>query len=280
MLTISDFTDRKTGQKFRYRKEPDGTIVDSIVTLTLTCTDYTLFREHYDIYDFTILDGCYFDSRIGIFDEYINKYRDIKIHSKGAIRQIAKLFLNNLYGKLAASPESSFKYAVPKDNVVHFITIPKYDKEAGYIACGSAITSYARNFTIRAAQRNYHGDTERGFIYADTDSIHCDLDADELVGIPVHPTDFCHWKLESTWDEGLFVRQKTYIEHVIEEDCVPVEKPYYNIKCAGMPERCKQLFLENHKIEDFKLGLELDGKLRPKRIQGGIVLVDTTYKMH
>lgn len=280
MLTTSDFTDLKTRQKFRYRKESDGSIVDSIVTLTLTCTDYELFREHYNVYDFKILDGCYFQAKIGMFDKYINKYRDIKIRSKGAIRQIAKLFLNNLYGKLASTPESSFKYAIPKDEAVHFVTIQKYDKTPGYIACGSAITSYARNFTIRAAQKNYHGSTERGFIYADTDSIHCDLEADELVGVPVHPTNFCHWKLESTWDEGLFVRQKTYIEHVIEEDCEPIEKPYYNVKCAGMPERCKQEFLKNHKIEDFKLGLELEGKLMPKRIKGGTLLVETTYKMH
>lgn len=280
MLETSDFTDRKTHEKFRYRKTSTGEIIDSIVTLTLTCTDYELFREHYNVFDFEILDGCYFNTRIGIFDEYIDKYRDIKIHSKGAVRQIAKLFLNNLYGKMASSPDSSFKFAIPKDNAISFVTILAYDKIPGYIPVGSAITSYARNFTIRTAQKNYHGVSERGFIYADTDSIHCDLEANELIDIPVHPTDFCHWALESTWDEGLFVRQKTYIEHVIEEDCIPIDEPYYNVKCAGMPEKCKKYFLENYAIDDFKLGLELPGKLVPKRIKGGTLLVDTTYKMH
>ena len=279
MLTTSDFTDRKTGVKYRYRKDENGKLIDSIVTLTLTCTDYYLFREHYDTYDFEILDGCYFRSRVGIFDEYIDKYRQIKISSKGAVRQIAKLFLNNLYGKLASSPDSSFKYAIDKNGNISFVTIRAYDKTPGYIPIGSAITSYARNFTIRAAQKNYHGTTERGFIYADTDSIHCDLEADELIDIPVHPTAFCHWKLESTWDEGLFVRQKTYIEHVIEGDCTPIDNPYYNVKCAGMTEKCKQYFLENYNISDFKLGLELPGKLMPKRIKGGTLLVETTYKM-
>lgn len=280
MLTSSDFVDRKTGIKYRYRKDENGELIDSVVTLTLTCTDYYLFREHYETYDLKILDGCYFRTRIGIFDEYINHYRDIKITSKGAVRQIAKLFLNNLYGKLASSPDSSFKYAIPKDESLTFVTIFAYDKTPGYIPIGSAITSYARNFTIRTAQKNYHGNAKRGFIYADTDSIHCDLEANELVDVPVHPTAFCHWKLESTWNEGLFVRQKTYIEHVVEEDCTPIDEPYYNVKCAGMPEKCKKYFLENYKIEDFKLGLELPGKLMPKRIKGGTLLVETTYKMH
>lgn len=280
MLTSSDFTDRKTGQKARYRKDEKGNIIDSIVTLTLTCTDYELFLDHYDVYDFEILDGCYFTAMSGIFDGYINKYAEIKKNSKGARRQIAKLFLNNLYGKMASSKDSTFKYIIQKDGTFSFVTIPAAEKEAGYIPIGSAITSYARNFTIRTAQKNYYGANKRGFIYADTDSIHCDLDADELIGVPVHPTDFNHWSLEASWDEAIFVRQKTYIEHVTHENLMPIEKPYYNVKCAGMPERCKQIFLDNYKITDFKLGLELDGKLVPKRIEGGTLLVETTYKMH
>ena len=280
MLTTSDFTNKRTGEKFRYRKDFNGNIIDSKVELTLTCTDYYLFLEHYDVFDFEIIDGCYFETKIGIFDKYIDKYREIKIRSKGAVRQIAKLFLNNLYGKMASSPDSSFKYAVPKNDTVSFISVFDYSKKPGYIPVGSAITSYARNFTIRTAQKNYHGINERGFIYADTDSIHCDLDASELIDVPVHPTAFCHWALEATWDEAVFVRQKTYIEHIIEEDCEPIEEPYYNVKCAGMPDRCKKEFLEKCTIEDFKLGLELNGKLMPKRIKGGTLLVETTYKMH
>ena len=30
---------------------------------------------------------------------------------------------------------------------------------------------------------------------------------------------------------------------------------------------------------DFKIGLKVPGKLRPKRIRGGILLTDTTYEM-
>ena len=112
---------------------------------------------------------------VGIFDEYINKYAKIKKESKGALRELAKLFLNNLYGKLG-STDSSFKIAyVKEDKSIGFMQVVENEKKPGYIAIGSAITSYSRNFTIRDAQKNYYGENKRGFIYADTDSIHCDL---------------------------------------------------------------------------------------------------------
>ena len=302
-LESSDVYDKNTGRKCAFYKGLDGEIHDTRVELTLTMTDYILFREHYNVYQFEILDGCYFPAISGLFDQYIEKYKKLKLESVGAMRELAKLFLNNLYGKMASNTDSSFKLAYVKDDkTIGFLPVTEYDKKPGYIPVGSAITSYARNFTIRAAQKNYHGKDKAGFIYADTDSIHCDLTPDQIVGVPVHDKNFCHWKLESCWDTAIFVRQKTYIEHVTQENCKPVEKPYYNIKCAGMPQKCKDLFelsmkgyeekeddgyTEEEKeflrvkrdLTDFKVGLKINGKLMPKRIRGGTLLVETTYEM-
>lgn len=311
-LTTSDVYDRKTKKYYETYTDFDGTIVTPRPELTLTCTDYKLFLEHYDVSEFEILDGCYFNTEIGLFDGYIQKYQKIKMESKGAKRTLAKLFLNNLYGKMASSTDSSFKYAFEKeDKSIGFFDVEAHDKRPGYIAVGAAVTSYARNFTIRAAQQNFYGADKPGFIYADTDSIHCNLPPEEIKGIKVHPTNFCCWKLEACWDFGIFVRQKTYIEHVTHEDQEPIEDPYYNIKCAGMPDKCKRLLnatmtgivpyasfddFGNYKpikytadeknflstmrtIKDFKVGLLVPGKLRPVRIRGGIVLKDTTYEM-
>ena len=309
-LETSDVLDPNTGEYSAFYKDLDGNIKDTRVEMTMTMVDYKLFREHYHVIDFEILDGCWFGAVIGLFDEYIDKYKKIKIESTGAMRESAKLFLNNLYGKMASSTDSSFKLAyVKEDSVVGFMPVHANDKKPGYIPIGSAITSYARNFTIRAAQMNYHGVNERGFIYADTDSIHCDLEPHEIKGIKVNDKDFCCWKLEATWDEAIFARQKTYIEHVVGENLKPIKEPYYNIKCAGMPKKCKNLFElsmkgytpkeddkytvdevnflydnENKKpiirtIKDFKVGLKVPGKLMPKRILGGILLVETNYEM-
>lgn len=304
-LESSDVYDPCTKKYYEYYTDKDGNKRDTRVILTLTMTDYILLKEHYELVDFEILDGCWFFTQVGIFDEYIEKYKRIKINSTGALRESAKLFLNNLYGKLASSPDSSFKIAyVKEDKSIGFLPVKENDKKAGYIPVGSAITSYARNFTIRVAQLNYHGVNERGFIYADTDSVHCDLQAEEMVGMTVHDSNFCCWKLESCWDIAIFTRQKTYIEHVTHENLKPVD-PYYSIKCAGMPDKCKNLFELSMKgvditqlkdkekytqdevkflsvkreLDDFTVGLKVPGKLMPKRIRGGVLLVDTNYEM-
>lgn len=309
-LETSDVYNHENDDYFPYYIDKNGNIQQAKVELTLTMTDYQLIKEHYELVDFEIIDGCYFYSMVGIFDEYINKYAKIKKESKGALRELAKLFLNNLYGKMASSTDSSFKIAYVKDDKsIGFMQVVENEKSPGYIAIGSAITSYSRNFTIRAAQKNYYGAEKRGFIYADTDSIHCDLLPQEIKGIEVDDKEFCCWKLESCWDKAIFTRQKTYIEHVTHENLVPLEesKQYNNIKCAGMPKKCKDLFelsmkgtadvnenwsddekeflfdKDNKPIvrdySDFKVGLKVPDKLRPIRIRGGVLLVNTTYEM-
>lgn len=313
MLETSDVRDPKTGKYYDRYIDRYGNVKMANVELTLTCTDYELLKEHYELVDVEILGGCWFYTKIGLFDKYIDKYKKIKQESKGAKRTLAKLFLNNLYGKTAASDCSSFKVAYEKENgVLGFTLVDEHNKETGYIPVGSAITSYARNFTIRAAQQNYYGKDKRGFIYADTDSIHCDLAPDEIKGIKVDTKAFCCWDLESCWDIATFTRQKTYIEHVTTEELEPAEKPYYLIKCAGMNEKCKKLFdlslrdwqgkeenlteeekkfvnkltdeeyaftLQKRELTDFKVGLKVPGKLMSRRIKGGIVLFDTYFEM-
>ncbi|MBR4331039.1 MAG: hypothetical protein IKP71_14455, partial [Candidatus Riflebacteria bacterium] len=230
------------------------------------------------------------------------KYKEIKLKSKDGIREIAKLFLNNLYGKLSTSPNSSFKRCfIKSDGAIGFKNIEEDHKSVVYIPAGSGVTSYARFFTISAAQANYYGPDKPGFIYADTDSIHCDLPPEEIKGVTVHDKNFCCWKLEACWDEAIFVRQKTYIEHVTHENLEPIDTPYYNVKCAGMPDRAKDIFVDNlmnrkrdsheytkaeldflktpRTINDFKVGLVVPGSLKPKRIPGGVILQDGEYEL-
>lgn len=294
-----------------------GKYITNHVTLTMTCTDYKLFHEHYYVYDEKVLDGCWFYTETGIFDDYIDKYRKIKMESSGATRQIAKLFLNNLYGKMASSDESSYKRPVLQGDCIVMQEIEEHKKKPVYIPVGAAITSYAREFTIRTAQKNY-----KYFCYADTDSIHCNCTPDKLQGVPVDPVKFCHWKIETCWDVGWFVRAKTYIEHVTAKELQSIKTAYWNCKCAGLPDECKKLLIESMEeteeearhhedmsnaymeaaniygieqdrniiekekflskkrtVKDFDRGLMIYGKLSPVRISGGIVLEETYFTL-
>ena len=93
---------------------------------------------------------------------------------------------------------------------------------------------------------------------------------------------------------------------------LPEEAQFWNVKCAGMPERCKELFLlsfnektkecvldkdcrellasdytedeleflqTTRTIDDFKVGLIVPGKLLPHTIAGGVVLEDVLYEI-
>lgn len=285
-----------------------GRLIESPrVTLTLSMTDYELLRSHYTQAEFEILDGCWFYAQKGLFDDYIDKYKRIKTESTGAMRTLAKLFLVNLNGKMGASDDSSQKVGhLGDEGIVHFEYIETHEKTPGYVAVGAAITSYARHFTINAAQLNYHGPDKRGFIYSDTDSLHCDLYPEEIRGIRIDNNAFNCWKLEGSWAMARFVRQKCYIELITHENLVEC-MPYYAIKCAGMKARVKELFeisltgklpdklklsdeekeflfdsngeIIRREIEDFSPGLAIPGNLKAKRIKGGIILESHTFKM-
>ena len=138
----------------------------------------------------------------------------IKANESGAKRTIAKLFLNSLYGKFATKRTSNYKYLV-KSETQPGRMVYKNGKEEELrksinIAIGSAITAYARYYTITHAQANI----ER-FAYADTDSLHLIGDPGQAIGIRVDSKKLGYWKEES---EGLhlfcgkYLRQKTYVE--------------------------------------------------------------------
>lgn len=275
-------------------------------TFTLTCTDFKLFMEHYNVYDLEVLHGCYFYTTSKIFDDYLYKYREIKLRSKGAKRTIAKLFSNNLYGRFAINPKSEIKVCDIDSEGIHYKQYETDERKPLFIPIASAITSYARDFTIRAAQKNVEH-----FAYADTDSLHLYNMTDETPkGISLHDKDYLCWKIENRWKEARFIRQKTYIEytHILDEE--PLEEPIYIIKCAGLPLKCKILFnvsltgvipsdeyieslsteeyqflfnengnLIKRTIFDFDIGLKIPGKLKPTQIKGGTLLQETEFTM-
>ena len=304
MLKTSDVLDHKTGKYYKWLIDKDGERVPAAPIMTFSKTDWELVQKHYNLSDTVILDGCWFYTSVGLFDQYILKYKKIKQNSKGAKRSIAKLFSNNLYGRFAQGTNSSFKHiSMGTDKALTSETIFEQNKNAGFIAIGAAITSYARKFTIDAAQANYDV-----FCYADTDSIHCCCKPEEVKGIQIHESEYLHWKIETEWDEALFVRQKTYAEHIVVEDGEKVKEPYWNIKCAGLPDRCKKLFTISLKgvdnvpkddiiqlkpnekemafikvkrnIDCFKQDLVIPGKLLPLQIPGGTVLAEVDFTLH
>lgn len=242
------------------------------IELTLAKDDYITFFEHYEILSFQALDYIAFMTAPGLCDPYVKEMAKIKIEAtkekNRGVRTLAKLFSNNLYGQFAKSQNSSFKVCeIGDEGFNEYHIVPDYSKAVVNIAIGAAVTAHARFYQIQTIQNNLDR-----FLYSDTDSLHCIGDPSDFVG-KLDPAIYGAYDIENTWTKACFVRQKTYIEALPDGS--------YNICCAGMTPQQKEYFRQNHKFEDFKIGLHIPGgKLQPQRVPGGVILkeVDFTLK--
>ena len=232
---------------------------NGMLTMYVTNIDLDIIKSQYDILDIEYINGYKFKGVKGIFCEYIDKYMKMKKENTGAKRQLAKLMLNNLYGKFASNPKTQAKIPyLNENNEVEYKTITAKDKDPVYTPVGIFITSYARSRIQRTAQSVYHR-----FCYADTDSIH--IIGHEIPNIDIDDKELGKWALESTFVHARFLRAKTYIEEYPDGTL--------NVKCAGLPDNLKELC----NFDNFKYGLTLHGKLLPKRYDGGVVLEETDF---
>lgn len=258
------------------------------ICLTLTSVDYELFKEQYNVTNIEFIGGFKFKSTYGLFDEYIDKWTAEKIKAskegnKGQ-RQIAKLFLNSLYGKFALNPIVRSKYPVWIDNNISYVYGEKETRKPIYLPVGAFITAYARHKTITTSQaikdyslKNYGKDM---YIYSDTDSIHTILPLEDCKKfMDIDDTELGKWACESEFDEAKFLRAKSYMEHNRElSNFKPkTEKYEWKITVAGMSDKCYPEVIKKG-IDNFNLQSEYGGKLQLKRVKGGYILNPTTFK--
>lgn len=259
------------------------------IVLTLTNIDLKLFFDQYNVYNIEYISGWKFKATYGLFDEYIDKWYAVKEEAgrtgNKALRTLAKLMLNALYGKFGTSPHKRSKYPKYVDGAITYVNGQPKDEKSVYIPMAAFITSYAREECIRSAQSVY----ER-WVYSDTDSLHL-LGWDMPDGLDIDDNRLGAWKIESVFTKAKFIRAKTYIEDIVSEKRSEILKcttgtedernemrsieADMNITCAGMPKAC----YEHVTFDNFEIGGEFSGKLRPKHVKGGQVLIPTPFKI-
>ena len=244
-----------------------------IVALTLTNVDLKLFFEQYEVEDLKYHCGWKFKAMHGLFKEYIDKWIGIKndatISGNKGLRQVAKIMLNSLYGKFATGLDVRSKIPYLEDDIVHYLTTAPDRKDGVYLPMGCFITAYAREKTIRTSQAIKDYSIEKYgkdlYCYSDTDSIHTLLPVEELKQFcEIDDVKLGAWKHESHFTKAKFIRQKTYLEEINGE---------MKITCAGLPQRC----YSQVEWDSFKVGMNVDGKLRFKHVKGGVNLVETEF---
>lgn len=228
-------------------------------TLYVTNVDLALYEEHYEL-DILCVNGCWsFRQATGLFSRYIEKFRVLKENSTGANRELAKLMLNSLYGKFGTNPDVTGRVPELVDGALTLPLGSAETRDPVYIPVAVFITAYARDYTIREAQRNYDV-----FVYADTDSVHI---LGELPEDIQHPSRFGAWKHELAWPYAVYWRAKTYTDM----DYLGV----YHTHIAGMPKDLQ----DNIRFSDYFGTRRFEGKLRPKHVRGGVVLAPVAFSI-
>lgn len=270
--------------------------------LTLTSIDLKLFFEQYDVEVYEWCGGYKFQKAQGLFDPYIDYWTKEKINAgkenNKPKRQIAKLMLNSLYGRFGLNPISQQKMPyLDEDGVVRFTLMKEEERESVYIPVASFITSYGRDKTIRTSQavRDYslkHYGKDK-YIYSDTDSIHALLNEKDLEHlsdiIEIDDYKLGCWAHESNFEEGLFIRQKCYIERIDGKINVTVAGLPKYLSCLINFENFRQGFTTEGMSHDDMVKLarkngatdeeikKLHNKLTYKYVKGGVVLTDTDF---
>lgn len=235
------------------------------ITMVLTCVDLEIFLMHYNVYNIEYISGWKFKASDKMFKDYVQYWGDVKINAdkekNKAMRTIAKLYLNNLYGKFGKNPKIANKEPyLDSEGVVRFRLCDYEIVNSIYIPVASFITAYAREKTITSAQAVYDR-----FIYADTDSLHL-IGTEIPKGLEIDAYKLGAWKLENTFTKARFIRSKSYIEVIDGEN---------HITCAGLTKgRIGEI-----KFKDFKAGYIFPYNLKAKSVKGGIILKDSTFEI-
>lgn len=243
-----------------YLEDSDG----EDVVLCVTNIDLRLIKDHYNLYNVEYIGGWMFKGAHNLFNGYVNKWGSIKEKAvndgnKG-LKQVAKLMLNSLYGKFGKNPNIRSKIPYLDEGVIRYKTTDIKKETPIYLPIAAFVTAYARDKTIRAAQKCYNR-----FLYSDTDSIH--LSGLEIPdGIEIDKSKLGKWKIENKFTRAKFIRAKTYIEEIDGK---------LAITCAGMPKECYKYVT----WENFKPEAQYSGKKVPKHVRGGINLTETTFKI-
>jgi len=228
-----------------------------------TEVDWALLYDQYDVEIHEHIAGFAFQGVTGLFDRYIDKWMEVKENTTGGMRTQAKFQLNNLWGRFGINPLRAGRLpAIGDDGAVHYNLTPQEYGEPCYTPVAVYTTSYGRDRVIRAAQ-NFG---ER-FLAADTDS--CHVLGTDPGNIEVHDTKLGAWKREAVFERATYLRAKAYAEQVVDEDGTT----NVDAHVAGLP----RTLLQGVRVEDITVGTRYSGKLVPKRVPGGIILVSTDF---
>ena len=240
----------------------------------------SILKRCYDFRHFKITKVYRYRKAYGVYTEYVKRHYPEKAYASDEVtRTLAKLLLNNLYGKTAQKrlSKSTF-YRINSEGV---LTTTHHDEEINT----NAYHPHALTITQRARVLLFMvifilQDAGYKVYYVDTDSIKTDADPDTfqaLIG-RLDPIKLGYWKYEGVASKSVFLCAKKYL--MIADNGKVIAKGMSGINKADANRKLPQTIVaEDLTIDNYRRGIAVTVNRR-LNVVNGLLLVPRKYVIH
>ena len=177
------------------------------VTRVLTDVDQALLMENYDVTVYRYVRGWKFRRSKGYFRSFVDDWGALKQRSTGGERQMAKLVMNALVGKMASLPKGSAMLPESEDGVTLQWNVTRRSEstlKTDYLPVPVWVNAYARVRLMAVC----HANADR-LLYANTDG--CILSGwQSAKSCDIHPTELGKWKIAAKYERLTILGMNRY----------------------------------------------------------------------
>lgn len=177
------------------------------VTRVLTDIDQKLLYENYEVSVYKYVRGWKFRQGKGFFRSFVDEWGGLKQHETGEKRQMAKLIMNALVGKMASLPKGAVMIPMSKDGITLDWDIAQREEsnlKTDFLPVPVWVNACARRKLMTVC----HANADR-LLYANTDG--CILSGWEPVkSCETHPTELGKWKIAARYEKLTILGMNRY----------------------------------------------------------------------
>lgn len=177
------------------------------VRRVLSDIDQKLLEENYNVTVYERVRGWKFRRNKGFFRSFVDEWSGLKQRETGEIRQMAKLVMNALVGKMASLPKDVVMLPSSKDGVTVEWDIAHRDGsnlKTDYLPIPIWVNAYARKKLMAVCRAN----ADR-LLYANTDG--CMLAGWQTPACcDIHPTELGKWKVAAKYERLTILGMNRY----------------------------------------------------------------------
>ncbi len=251
----------------------------------LTSITYERFKKYYtddtSAYDLevefsfkSIPINTYFNSFVS---KWYEKKETAALNGNIVLKEISKLFLNNLYGKYGTKISRTSRYW--NQFSTEWDTYNQTLDSNYYLPIAIVIAEMGRMNLVDAVDDNYND-----FVYCDTDSLAIiNFKAENYKNVKLHYSKIGYWDIEYENMYGIFRRTKQYFlldgkgKTKLVFSGINFHKFLMSDKEEELVSQYEKMY-RNVSLKDFILGKTIDNQLTPNRILGSGILFQNIEK--